>query len=70
MIIANFIVTYFTEKFGVWYLSVWWKNRQDRKRMREREAEIAEEERLNRAQEVPMKSAGTPGNIKNSKGGV
>lgn len=45
MIIGNFIITYVTEKFGIWYLSVWWKNRQDRKRQRERELEIEEEER-------------------------
>lgn len=47
MIIGNFLVTYFVEKFGIWYLSVWWKNRQDRKRQRERELEIQEEERIN-----------------------
>jgi hypothetical protein len=45
MIIGNFLITYVTEKFGIWYLSVWWKNRQDRKRMLERQQEIEEEER-------------------------
>ena len=45
MIIGNFIITYVTEKFGIWYLSVWWKNRQDRKRQLERQREIEEEER-------------------------
>jgi hypothetical protein len=45
MIIGNFLITYVTEKFGIWYLSVWWKNRQDRKRLLERQQEIEEEER-------------------------
>ena len=45
MIIGNFLITYVTEKFGIWYLSVWWKNRQDRKRKLERQLEIEEEER-------------------------
>lgn len=45
MIIGNFLITYVTEKFGIWYLSVWWKNRQDRKRQLERQLEIEEEER-------------------------
>jgi hypothetical protein len=56
MIIGNFLITYVTEKFGIWYLSVWWKNRQDRKRMLERQQEIEEEERAL----VPKKS-GTKG---------
>jgi hypothetical protein len=46
MIIGNFLITYVTEKFGIWYLSVWWKNRQDRKRQLERQLEIEEEERV------------------------
>ena len=69
MIIANFIITYVTEKFGIWYLSVWWKNRQDRKKMREREAEIAEEELANKAQETSVKLGGN-NDAKNLKGGV
>ncbi len=45
MVIGNFLITYVAEKFGIWYLSVWWKNRQDRKRLLERQQEIEEEER-------------------------
>ena len=45
IIIGNFLITYVTEKFFIWYLSVWWKNRLDRKRQRERLLEIEEEER-------------------------
>jgi hypothetical protein len=62
------LITYVTEKFGIWYLSVWWKNRQDRKKIREREEEIAEEERLIKAEEGKRISE-TKGQLKNSKGG-
>ena len=42
--IVNFIITYLMEKVVIWYVSVWWKRRNDRKNMQMREREIQEEE--------------------------
>ena len=44
IVIVNFIVTYLMEKVFIWYLSVWWKRRNDLKTQRKREAAIALEE--------------------------
>ncbi len=44
IVIVNFVITYFIEKVVIWYLSVWWKRRNDRKQQALRDREIAEEE--------------------------
>jgi len=44
IVIVNFVITYLMEKVVIWYVSVWWKRRTDRKNLRLREQEIAEEE--------------------------
>ena len=35
--IVNFIITYLMEKVVIWYISVWWKRRSDRKNSKKRE---------------------------------
>ncbi len=44
IVIVNFVITYIMEKVFIWYVTVWWKRRTDRKNLRLREQEIAEEE--------------------------
>ena len=44
IVIVNFVITYIMEKVVIWYVSVWWKRRTDRKNLALREQEIAEEE--------------------------
>ena len=41
-VVANSIVTYGYERIIVWYVSIWWKNRLDRKILREQELQIQE----------------------------
>ena len=44
IVIVNFVLTYLMEKVVIWYVTVWWKRRNDRKNLRLREQEIAQEE--------------------------
>ena len=44
IVIVNFVITYFMEKVVIWYVSVWWKRRTDRKNLSLREQEIEEDE--------------------------
>ena len=44
IVIVNFIITYLLEKVVMWYISVWWKRRTDRKIKERRERDIAEDE--------------------------
>ena len=42
-IVINSIVSYLFERFAIWYVSQWWKNRKDAIKMKNLEKEIEEE---------------------------
>jgi hypothetical protein len=42
IVVVNSIITYGYERIIVWYVSIWWKNRTDRKIKRQQEIEILE----------------------------
>lgn len=43
LVCANFVVTYVFEKFGIWYLALWWKRRYDRHSKRLQDLDILSE---------------------------